>query len=217
MIVGPTSSGKTVLVQKFLESRASMCSHPKPHTILFYSHMQDAYIEMKNRSLVDEFVQGYPGLESIQQMIEPYRTNKQTLLIFDDGLSMIANDISRLFTEISHHYKSSIFFIGQNLFYDNKDFRNLALNTHYLFLMKNPSNIQQIQTLSSRLAGYRKSWIVEAYQSATRLPYTYLLIDNTQTCPDHLRVRANIFPSETSLKKPQICFVEKSSKNLTLF
>ena len=63
---------------------------------------------------------------------------------FSDGLSMITADISKLFTEISHHYKSSIFFIGQNLFYDNKDFRNLALNTHYLFLMKVSGNIQII-------------------------------------------------------------------------
>ena len=62
---------------------------------------------------------------------------------------MITADISKLFTEISHHYKSSIFFIGQNLFYDNKDFRNLALNTHYLFLMKVSGNIQIISIKGS--------------------------------------------------------------------
>lgn len=101
--------------------------------------------------------------------------------------------------------------------------------------MKNPSNIQQIQTLAQRMTGYRKSWIVDAFQSefdynfykylvinqlflgATRLPYSYLLMDNKQTTPDHLRIKTNIFPSENSLKKPQVCFVQKSSKNLTLF
>ena len=54
----PTSSGKTELVKKYLEWRGSICSYPRNHTILFYSHWQDAYVEMKNKSLVDEFVQG---------------------------------------------------------------------------------------------------------------------------------------------------------------
>ena len=54
----PTSSGKTQLIKRFLESRGSICSYPRNHTIIFYSHWQDAYVEMKNKSLVDEFVQG---------------------------------------------------------------------------------------------------------------------------------------------------------------
>ena len=111
----PTSSGKTQLIKRFLESRGSICSYPRNHTIIFYSHWQDAYVEMKNKSLVDEFVQGmwldfrhydmawcyiinfmrvyvfslgYPGLEGIMQMIEPYKSKEGTLLIFD-GISWI--------------------------------------------------------------------------------------------------------------------------------
>lgn len=45
--------------------------------------MQDEYIEMKNKSLVDTFVEGYPGLEAIQEMIEPYKSSGGTFLLFD--------------------------------------------------------------------------------------------------------------------------------------
>ena len=67
------------------------------------------------------------------QMIEPYKSKEGTLLIsdgiswivfscdyeilmlyiFSDGLSMITTNISTLFTEISHQYNSSMFFIGE--------------------------------------------------------------------------------------------------------
>ena len=84
-----TSSGKTVLLKNFLLSLPSICSQPKAHTILFYSHMQDEYIEMKNKSLVDTFIQGYPGLEAIQEMIEPYKSSNGTFLLFDGLFSQL--------------------------------------------------------------------------------------------------------------------------------
>lgn len=125
----PTSSGKTQLIKRFLESRGSICSYPRNHTIIFYSHWQDAYVEMKNKSLVDEFVQGmwidfrhydmawcyiinfvpiyifslgYPGLEGIMQMIEPYKSKEGTLLIFD-GISWIV-------FYLTMRYQCNIFF-----------------------------------------------------------------------------------------------------------
>lgn len=49
----------------------------------------------------------------------------------------------------------------------------------------------------------RASELVKAFMDATRLPYTYLLIDYTQQCPGYLRLRSNIFPEE----KPMRCYV----------
>jgi hypothetical protein len=40
---------------------------------------------------------------------------------------------------------------------------------------------------------------IEAFQDATSVPYSYLLIDLTQSCPEKYRLRTNIFPDE------QIC------------
>ena len=96
-----------MLLKNFLSSLPSICSQPKAHTILFYSHMQDEYIEMKNKSLVDTFIQGYPGLEAIQEMIEPYKSSNGTFLLFDGLFSQLL--ISRLLT-FATNFKFLIFF-----------------------------------------------------------------------------------------------------------
>lgn len=47
------------------------------------------------------------------------------------------------------------------------------------------------------------------YKQATRLPYSYLCVDVTQTCIEDLRFRANIFPGEEMR-----CWVHKDRVSL---
>ena len=126
------------------ESKKIVFSRPPQHTILFYAHPQDVYLDLEKKKLVDELIQGFPGIETITQKINQFKSSGGSCLIFDDSLSMIENEISTLFSAVSHHQNCDIFFISQNLFYDHKEYRTMGLNCHYLFLMKNPSNIRQV-------------------------------------------------------------------------
>ena len=40
--------------------------------------------------------------------------------------------------------------------------------------------------------------LVPIYREATQEPYSYLVVDNTNDCPKHLRIRSNIFPGEVT-------------------
>ena len=55
------------------------------------------------------------------------------------------NRIVNLFTKGSHHRNLSVTYIVQNLFHQGKVKRNISLNSHYLVLFKNPTNVLSVQ------------------------------------------------------------------------
>lgn len=107
--------------------------------------------------------------------------------------------VSNLFTKFSHHNNISIIFLTQNIFPKSKFMRNIYLNSSYIILMKNPTDLLQINILSRRLqGGGSKTKLIDAYIDATKEPYSYLLIDLNQTTLSFLRFRSKIFNEEFS-------------------
>ena len=72
----------------------------------------------------------------------------------------------------------------------------MSLNCHYLFIMKSPRDKAQIMNLAKQFSPYKTKHIIESFKTATRKPYSYLMLDFHTSTPDHLRVRSNIFPTE---------------------
>jgi len=70
--------------------------------------------------------------------------------------------------------------------------RTISLNTHYLFLFKNPRDSQQITTLARQMYPGKSQYLIESYQDATKKPYGYLCIDLKAETPDFLRLRTLI-------------------------
>jgi len=64
--------------------------------------------------------------------------------------------------------------------------------------MKNPSDKLQVKNLGLQLFPGSKHF-EEAFTDATNQPYGYLLIDLTQTTPDNMRLRGNIFPNKDGM------------------
>ena len=92
-------------------------------------------------------------------------------------MNEVDQNISNLFTKLSHHRNVSAVFITQNLFHENKFARTMNLNTHYIVLFKNPRNVGQVAILARQMYPGKSQFVVEAYEDATRKPCGYLLID----------------------------------------
>lgn len=74
--------------------------------------------------------------------------------------------------------------------------RDISLNCHYIVAYKSPRDRGQISALARQICPGNAKYINEIFEDATRLPYGYLVFDLTQTTPDHLRYRTNIFPDD---------------------
>ena len=187
MVSGPTQSGKTEFVKRFIKHVDEMM-HPVPEEIVWcYGVWQRGYEEL------DSNVKLHEGIPKWEEWSE----DKRRLVILDDLMSEIDASITRLFTKGSHHRDMSIIFIVQNLFNKNPEQRTISLNSHYLVLFKNPRDATQIMHLGKQMYPGKGTLVQDSYKDATSKPHGYLLIDFRQDTPDHLRLRSDIFPPKT--------------------
>ena len=187
VVAGPTSSGKTHFVSRFIQHGAEMVDSPPQKVLWFYGEWQDAYVNL--RGLGIHFIEGLPD----EKVIDPKLRN---LVVVDDLLSETDGRVTRLFTKGSHHRNTSVMFISQNLFDKNKENRTITLNAHYIVLFKSPRDALQVEQLGRQMYPGQTKFMREAFADATAEPYSYLLVDLKPSTPENMRLRANIFPGE---------------------
>lgn len=187
IISGPTSCGKSTFTKKFLKYLDQMVN--TPITEIFYCAPESSYPDLSECKTPVKYIDGLPTMEM-------FLDKSPRLIIVDDMMRESNDTVVDLFTKNSHHHNCSIISIQQNLFNRNKGQRDISLNSHYIVVNKNPRDRTQFATLARQICPGNVAYINEAFAHATREPYGYLLLDLTQTTPDHLRYRTKIFPED---------------------
>jgi hypothetical protein len=178
-IAGPSSSGKTSFVLKFIKHAIIV---PPPTSILWcYGTFQEIFNTIDNV----EFHEGIPEVSQLK---------KGLLLILDDLMHEADDRVNKIFTKHSHHMDVSVMFLTQILFHKNQ--RTMTLNSHYLVLFKNPRDAAQIAFLARQMYPAKPKFMIEAFTDATTKPYTYLVVDLRADTDDKHRLRSGIFPEE---------------------
>ena len=194
IIGGPSESGKTSFVKRFLQHLSDMVN-PVPTKILyFYSMTQPAYEEMSAFHHDISFIQGLPSSDIETLLDKRY----QNLIILDDMMTEIADNptIGNLFLRGSHHLNLSVIFLMQNIFPKGKQCRNISLNASYMVLFRNPRDKAQIGTLARQMYPGNARFLIDCFEDATSQAYAYLFLDLRTTTPEALKLRTNIFPGE---------------------
>ena len=199
IISGVSQSGKTTLVYNLLQLSDSIFTKKPSKVFLFYKFNQAIYQEMLRNKLIHELVEINEknlDYDNIVARVSPYKKKGGSLIIFDDSMSDITSDFAQIFTNLSHHQNCSVIYITQNLFHKDSNYRTMSLNAHYLFLMKNDRDKQQINTLARQICPGNSTYVVESFIKATRSPFSYLLMDFRPQSPEVLKLRSNIFPHQ---------------------
>ena len=181
VISGSTGCGKTTFLRRLL-NETNLFSSPPQRVVYCYGVWQDVFNEM-----VD--VEFRSGVD-----IPQTTTHQHTIIILDD----LMNDVYKskcaedLFTKGSHHKNISVIFLVQNLFQQGRHARTIMLNTHYLVIMNNSRDSQQVKTLGRQL-GMEKT-VEEAYKDCMSKPYGYLVVDlSPHNSNNHIKLRTGIF------------------------
>ena len=193
IISGPTGSGKTYFTLNLLKHLDEMFTESINKIYYFYAVWQSSFEEFMGEQMV--YLQELPTEERINSL----SNGDHNLIIIDDMQITALNDafIANLFSRESHHKNLSIFLILQNLFHQGKYARDISLNSHYFILFKNPRDCQQIRYLGTQL-GIRNK-LRSAYEDATLLPFSYLLIDLSPKGDGTFMLRSQIFPFEDTV------------------
>lgn len=188
IIAGPTGSGKTHLLSSLIKRANDVCFPPPKEIIYCYGVWQTAFESIKE-------VTFHEGLIDIKENIP--RDGNNRWVIIDDLMNEANGQTDDLYTKFSHHLNISVFFVVQNLF--RKQQRTMSLNTHYLFLFKNPRDSSFISHLARQIYPNNSKFMVESYQQATQKPHSFLLVDLKQNTDERLRLIGN-FDSNDGIK-----------------
>ena len=112
-------------------------------------------------------------------------------------------NFNNLFTKIARHRGVTVIFLTQNLFHQGGQHRTRNLNVHYLVIFKNPRDSTVIDYIARQAFSAKRKFLIDAYDDATKnKAHAYLFLDFTQSCPDELRVRTDIFnPTGSTIYK----------------
>lgn len=194
IIAAPTGGGKTFFTRQLLREH-HVQTDMKVDTLKVlwcYGQWQKGYTNDADNVIIT-FHEGLVDETALSQYA-PH------ILIIDDMMQELkdSKELSSLFTKISHHRGISVIFITQNIFCQGREMRNISLNSHYFFLMKNPRDRQQISTIGRQMFPGKGKMFQAIFDDATAKPYSYLCIDMKPTTPDSLRLRTRLLCSETA-------------------
>lgn len=183
IVAGPTSSGKTVLVDSLIKNHQYTFHNFKDHPKVLWCHGQ---MQSRYKSPDNSLIEYHEGL-----IEDP---SGYDLIVIDDLMNELGGDnrLLNLFTKGSHHMNISIIFIVQNIFHQAKNMRGISLNCQYLIVMKNPRDKSQFHYLARQIYPTKSKKLICAYEDATKEPFSYLKIDLTPATPEYLRVQTNI-------------------------
>lgn len=199
IVSGASKSGKTTLVYNLLTVKNQMFTTPPEYVLFIYKYTQEIYSQMKDNGLVTELMSidsSDVSYETLVEKVNPFKDRQGSLIIFDDSMTDLTDKFEQVFTNLSHHQNCSIIFLTQNLFYNDRTYRTMSLNAHYIFLMRNERDKQQISTLAKQCCPGNNTFVLQAFKDATKYPYSYLLIDFAPDSCSILKLRSKIFQSE---------------------
>ena len=184
-VVGPSGSGKSVLVADLLV-QAKVFQPPFDKILYIYQHWQPLYDELKTKIDNITFVQGLDWTK-----LKSCGKTKRQLLVFDDIYNEASNQAEFLQLVVSgRHQNQHAIILKHNLYQKGQNAKTIDLNVTHILLMKNPRDIIQIDCLGRQLGC--RSLLLSAYKTATAATFGQLLIDLDPRCDEKLRLCSQI-------------------------
>ena len=214
IVSGGSGSGKSTLCREILRRCHELMEDPPKEVFYYYQIYQKELFDgiksdLNNIGIRANFIQGTPSDEELESVIES--KVKPAVLILDDLQQQLTRGISNVFNVGSSHARISIskyvlilknnrtnifplsVLMVQNLFDKNPHLRNCSLSATSIILTKSVRDQTQIFSLGRQLMPSKGSSLVKIFQESTREPFSHLMIDLRQTCPEYLRLRGNMF------------------------
>lgn len=200
LLAGPSQSGKTSWVFNVLRDRQELMTEPTDNIIFFYNQWQRSFTIFQAENIVTQWVNQLPTTSMLMELTEAYKDTTGSIVVIDDFMQKVDQDIVDLFTVLCHSYHISVFLMSQNVFPQNKLFRDISLNSTYIVLFKNPRDSSQIRHFANQFSPNDIRWLVEAFRECTKKPYSYLMFDHHQRSDDDVRVLSNFLRPEWPMR-----------------
>ena len=186
-LVGSSGSGKTNFALNIIKKTGRLFDQKPDRVIIIYKVFQEIY------NTFDEYLPTSHYTEEECDLEELTKSNTERLLIICDDLyfSKKLDEISEHFLIKGRHRNTSWILLTQSIF-NQPALKNISRNSTHMTLFKNV-RLNEPHILFSQLRPRSSKVLQNIYSDATEKPYGYLDIDLSQTCPDKLRYKTDLF------------------------
>lgn len=189
LVCGPTMAGKSTFVHSLLQNKQIF---DKPPNAIYWFYGGDSVIGLEGKGYIL-----HKGLPDTFNNIPP-----NSVVVLDDLMDESKDHagVTALFTKLVHHKNLFVINITQNVFANSRETRTRRLNTQYVAMFKNPSDVTQIHMIGRQMFPGKPKFLAEVNAKATKRPHSYLMLDLRQETPEEHRVRSRILPHEFPMK-----------------
>ena len=186
-LAGSSGSGKTNFSLNIVKNSKRLFDQSPTRVIIIYKVFQEIYNSFSKVLPTSYFTEDEVNLEDLTE------TNKERLLFICDDLyfSKKLNEIAEHFLIKGRHRNTSWIVLTQSLF-NQPALKNISRNSTHLTMFKNV-RLSEPHILFSQIRPKSSKVLQEIYSLATKEPFGYLDIDLSQTCPDNMRYKTDIF------------------------
>lgn len=153
-----------------INNKEKYINKPILKIVYVYSFIDEHILELQKRQDVILLT----NLEEVDCNLSP-----DSLIIIDDrsieASTKNATQITNYFLRLCSHTNISLILILHRLYLGDK-IRTISLNCSYLIYFRNPRSSGEVQHLARDILGKNSSWLVSAYNIATREPFSYIMI-----------------------------------------
>lgn len=202
LLCGPSNSGKTRLIKRFIEHREQLFSQHFDQIIYCHPHKivsnidQQLFQELEDIYPPIEFIPGLPDLKELMNL------TGNTLLILEDMIDLLisSSEYSNLFSVYSSHYNISILTTSQNYFQHGKFAKTVLRNQSFLILFETRNDRQSANIISRQMFPGRSQFITHCFnwlsQNIINRVDRYLYVECASNSPlpgNFPQIRTNIF------------------------
>ncbi len=186
-LVGSSGSGKTNFSLEIVKNAQKLFDLAPTKIIIVYKVFQDIYKYFNNYINTSFYAEDEVDFEEVTL------NNTERLLILCDDLyfSKKLNEIAEQFLIKGRHRNTSWLVLTQSIF-NQPALKNISRNSSHITLFKSV-RLNEPHIFFSQLRPKSSKVLQNIYAQATEKSYSYLDIDLSQTCPDKLRYKTNIF------------------------
>ena len=186
-LVGSSGSGKTNFCLQIIKNALRILDEPPSKILIIYKEFQPIYLEFNNHIPTKIYNEDEIDLEKETE------NNKENLLMICDDLYFSAkiNEVADHFLIKARHRNTSWIVLTQSIF-NHSALKNISRNSTHITLFKSV-RLNEPHIFFSQLRPKSSKVLQDIYKQATETSYSYLDIDLSQTCPDRLRYKTDIF------------------------
>ena len=186
-LVGSSGSGKTNFCLQIIKNAQRILDEPPSKILIIYKEFQPIYLEFNNHIPTKIYNEDEIDLEKETE------NNKENLLMICDDLYFSAkiNEVADHFLIKARHRNTSWIILTQSIF-NHPALKNISRNSTHITLFKSV-RLNEPHIFFSQLRPKSSKVLQDIYKQATEASYSYLDIDLSQTCPDRLRYKTDIF------------------------